>query len=792
MSAKGTVSSPSTDEVVSDSSGFSSLLSSLDLTTVRASEIHQLVASEAIRLTSADEAALWTYCPGSGRLACVDATGEMRLVPVSETELQDSSALSNAWSLGRGDLFHAVLRASFGAGIRTESRRVVGAPLIRMDGAIGGFLILSVPAAHVAQAEVRLAVFIRQVAALVANFEALEEARRHKAELESLYVTAGVITAELDLARVLCQIAQSARTLLSTPISYIMLVDDAAKSIRMRTTVGTTSRSFARLALELGAGLGGLVLQQEQPFHSRDYLNDPQFQHRAEVDNAVREEKVKSILGVPMQSLEKFVGVLYVADRQVRDFEAESVELLTSLAGHAALAIENATLYERQSAMLKELRSASALAESRYRQLQRLDNLHRNLSEVVLAGHGVSGVASSLAELIKCRVLVADERGHVLAASASDGIDDFGSRLMRRGIDGVASDHEIRQVVGCIARCEPVVLPGKPPARLCARLIIPIVARAELLGSLWVDATAEEPIDDLRPMLEQAARVFGLELLKERAVTEAERRLHRDFVHELLRPADRGSLDLRRWARQLGIRLEAEHRLAVIRLRPGPQGRDVPDLRTRSITRVVQSQSWCLFASEWDDGIIALVAEGSGLETTLDALDREGIRAVAVVSPVCGRAEDYAAHFEASQAILRVIGSTMRHAVIQLDQARVLALLFDSGRREDLVAFAQARLAPVLALRSDLAQTLIDTLEAHLESGGSPRRTSERLHVHVNTVYYRLTRLRQLLGSEIDDPLTTLDLRIALLAHRLLHVGSAQRRDVLLENPSVENAARAS
>jgi DNA-binding PucR family transcriptional regulator len=70
---------------------------------------------------------------------------------------------------------------------------------------------------------------------------------------------------------------------------------------------------------------------------------------------------------------------------------------------------------------------------------------------------------------------------------------------------------------------------------------------------------------------------------------------------------------------------------------------------------------------------------------------------------------------------------------------------------------------------------LVPTLEAYLEADRSPTRTAGVLHVHVNTVYYRVERLKAILGERFAEPRCALDLQVALLAHRLLR-GRATRR----------------
>jgi hypothetical protein len=101
------------------------------------------------------------------------------------------------------------------------------------------------------------------------------------------------------------------------------------------------------------------------------------------------------------------------------------------------------------------------------------------------------------------------------------------------------------------------------------------------------------------------------------------------------------------------------------------------------------------------------------------------------------------------------------------------ALIVADDHLPDLLLAAQPRLAADLVRRrlaplDDLAETarerLTETLAAWLEHLGEARPTAESLNVHVQTVRYRVSQLRELLGDALDDPDARLELALALRA----------------------------
>jgi DNA-binding PucR family transcriptional regulator len=75
---------------------------------------------------------------------------------------------------------------------------------------------------------------------------------------------------------------------------------------------------------------------------------------------------------------------------------------------------------------------------------------------------------------------------------------------------------------------------------------------------------------------------------------------------------------------------------------------------------------------------------------------------------------------------------------------------------------ARSALAPLDQLSPATRERLLDTLDAWLACHGSASAAAERLHVHVQTVRYRLEQLRDLLGDALDEPDARLELELAL------------------------------
>jgi hypothetical protein len=102
-----------------------------------------------------------------------------------------------------------------------------------------------------------------------------------------------------------------------------------------------------------------------------------------------------------------------------------------------------------------------------------------------------------------------------------------------------------------------------------------------------------------------------------------------------------------------------------------------------------------------------------------------------------------------------------RRLIVADDHLLELILHSGGSLAEDL---ARRRLAPLDELPDNTRERLLDTLAAWLDAQGEARPAAETLHVHVQTVRYRLGQLRELLGGALDDPGGRLELALALRA----------------------------
>ncbi len=244
--------------------------------------------------------------------------------------------------------------------------------------------------------------------------ELIARQRAREAELSALYDTANDLTGIRDVDTILAAIVRRARQLLNADMTYLSLNDEAEGASYMKVTDGALTPEFRQLRLPLGTGLLGLVAQTGAPYFTEDYQSDERFVHRGYIDEAVAGEKIRAILGVPLVLEGRVIGALLAVHRTVRPFPPSEVNLLTSFAAHASVALENARLFA-------ELDEANRTMTEHTEAVESAALAHDRLTDLLLHGGGVAEVAQVLSEVLDAQVAIHDAGGELLAGEAGDG-----------------------------------------------------------------------------------------------------------------------------------------------------------------------------------------------------------------------------------------------------------------------------------------------------------------------------------------------------------------------------------
>jgi purine catabolism regulator len=337
------------------------------------------------------------------------------------------------------------------------------------------------------------------------------------------------------------------------------------------------------------------------------------------------------------------------------------------------------------------------------------------------------------------------------------------------------------------------VIKGRGPSRVALQTLRPTTSGAynQLGQHIWVQmvgagndrlgflAISGALLDDWDKLAaQQGATAIALELAKEHAVQAAEERMRGDFVQAVLMGPAADSEVLLRRGQELGYDLRQPH---VALLCSANGGGSLDD---RTLTRLTNLLNNSLSAlnipapiMRRDDSLLAylpLSDQGARPRDLAERLRSKMVVDMPNIVVALGKEAQSVTTWprslrEAEQALIlgRQLLDTGR--VLDFGDLGVYRLLLLLRESTELWEFYRATLATLAEYDDKQDAELLKTLETFFAGLGNLARTAEMLHVHRNTLLYRLKRIGEISGLDLEDPEERLALWLALKAHRVLH-----------------------
>jgi sigma-B regulation protein RsbU (phosphoserine phosphatase) len=227
-------------------------------------------------------------------------------------------------------------------------------PMRRKGRVIGALNLLSEHSgAFTDRDEALLRQFAAHVAVAIENARLFRSERHHTETLETLAEIGREMSSILDLDVLLTRIASLTKRIIDYRTFGILLLNETSNMLEMKLAVRYGEENSAK-NIKLGEGLVGWAALYKEPLIVSDVSKDPRY------INLV--EDVRSELVIPMLIKDRCIGVFDLESPELNAFTKDNKELLTLLASQAAVAIENARLYEEvrrnEERIEKELRFA--------------------------------------------------------------------------------------------------------------------------------------------------------------------------------------------------------------------------------------------------------------------------------------------------------------------------------------------------------------------------------------------------------------------------------------------------
>jgi sugar diacid utilization regulator len=416
--------------------------------------------------------------------------------------------------------------------------------------------------------------------------------------------------------------------------------------------------------------------------------------------------------------------------------------------------------------------------------LRELVTIYHHLTGLALQSSDLVTVIQLLAQRMSCRVAVVSPTLEILAAAGPEEATD----RIREGLAGNRLAPVLRAVTQTRRALRLPAVGGTPSS-----VVAPILVGDDILAYLLTveDARGDADEDTSLLVTEHAATICGVIMGRERVVAAAAGRVRDDLLEGLLLARATDAEEARRWAQHLGYDPSRTHQVVSVTLedrtpRPGrspdeAQGVEAGAHRRRvfdSLERFIAGRSPAALVGIHAGEMVILAPEvtsPSGRRAALtptqlagDALAhaRRTFPEAVLTIGVGGRCRESGEVARAYAQARRTIETARRLGrqgqVVAFEDLGIHRLLLQVPDLGELRSFAEEVIGPLSAYERKHNSGYLRTFAIYLRENGSLQRAARELHVHPNTITYRLNRVQEITGLDLGRYQDRLMAQVAL------------------------------
>ncbi len=236
-------------------------------------------------------------------------------------------------------------------GVRSE----LAVPLIAKNKVIGVLDVEAAqPGAFTEEHKRLLTLFASRIAAGIENARLYTRVSRQARQLTLLTEISRELTSILNVDQLLQRVADLVTRIIDYEMFSILLLDPTGKVLQHRFSLRFKESVHLKHEIPIGQGLVGYAAETGQPVLVPDVSKDPRY--------IMANPETRSELCIPLIYKDKVIGVLDIEHTRRGYFNDDHVRIMTTMAAQVAIAIENATLYERIARQEQRLEHDLALA----------------------------------------------------------------------------------------------------------------------------------------------------------------------------------------------------------------------------------------------------------------------------------------------------------------------------------------------------------------------------------------------------------------------------------------------
>lgn len=558
----------------------------------------------------------------------------------------------------------------------------------------------------------------------------------------------------------------------------IFLYNKDTGMLDIRAFVGLDNR-VEQVKLYPGESMTGITFLEQKPiFFSNSKEIKQAMETMRDVNKRILEKplerKANELLGsicCPLIYREECIGVIVIDNFENNDsLTDEDVTLLEAISVQATIAIINAQNYEKQLRNNADLEKYNKMLESERNKYRYSTSLHSRFTEMVLNGCRIEDILSEISSLLNRDIFIIDLFYNINNYSFSnytnlDGIKSINSDLIKYLRENEKSRYY---------RADKSLYFS----------FSPIMVNKETLGWLCV-VSGEDYFSELDNVtLERSVTILALELLKMNELSHMEQAIKGDFLESLIMNQNKDYII--KCAKNYGYRFDRMHQIVVIEVERDnliisdeKHEKELKryikyyyDLITEKINRVFSNPITLIKGNriivmlELNNNAkkekLKLFLENIITENNISFFSKYGKKVVrAGVSNVISSLEAFkTSYYNAIYAVRMTKDMEGENLYLFYDDLEIKKFLLNNDK-VDLGYFISKTLGPLIDYEKNSKNEYLETLKVYIKSNGNWTYTKDFLHIHGNTLSYRLKRIMNLLNVDLNDYNQRLRLQIA-------------------------------
>lgn len=477
----------------------------------------------------------------------------------------------------------------------------------------------------------------------------------------------------------------------------------------------------------------------------------------------------------PLMYQDECIGVIVIDS--MKNYAAltdDDVTVLEAISVQATIAIINAQNYETEMKDKEMLMEYSKLLKVERNRYLYSSYLHSKFTDMVLNGSDISDILIEISSLLERDVFVVDLFYNIGYAALGRYTNyEKVSEVFEEMASSLGEMKELEHY------CSDIKLYFK---------FFPILVNKDLLGWICIVSDNRHYADLNKITIERGSTIIALELLKKNELSSMEQALKGDFLDNLI--LNQNNDYLIKCAKNYKFNMLKGHQLIIVEIQKSPD-ESIPEPDNMELKGYVKytydllsKASGRIFHNSIEiikgNNIIIIVEESEdnrkNIKKLLGSVDTDSrfginmfkrVRIISGISDVIPNIDDFKSAYVNAQWIIRMLeGKVERNFYLFYDDLEIKKLLLNN-KRSDLEQFSKKFLGKLLEPDND-SKEYMRTLKLYIQSNGNWTYTKDQLHIHGNTLSYRLNRIMSILNLDLNDYNDRLKVQIALEIQDLL------------------------